>query len=86
MDFWGKRKNPVKTGKNGVIPELSTVVHNLSTESQKLWISLLTTCRKGMENPKTPWKKSPKAFRPKTQSVLGILGRRIPKMRSVQTC
>ena len=42
-DFWGKRKNPVKTEKNGVMQNLSTTVHKLSTKPQRLWTTLLIT-------------------------------------------
>jgi hypothetical protein len=51
-DFWGIAQNRVKTAKNGLIPELSTLVHNLSTISTEVWISLLITCGEAEENPK----------------------------------
>ena len=48
-DFWGIAQNRVKTAKNGLIPELSTLVHNLSTISTEVWISLLITCGEAEE-------------------------------------
>ena len=65
-DFWGIAQNRVKTAKNGLIPELSTLVHNLSTISTEVWISLLITCGEAEENPKSAaaaeeWR-APKAF------------------------
>ena len=39
-DFWGIAQNRVKTAKNGLIPELSTLIHNLSTISTGIYPEL----------------------------------------------
>ena len=84
-DFWGIAQNRVKTAKNGLIPELSTLVHNLSTISTEVWISLLITCGEAEENPKSAAAAGERAARQKSFGFW-LLGRRTPKRKRARHC
>lgn len=80
-DFWGIAQNRVKTAKNGLIPELSTLVHNLSTISTEVWISLLITCGEAEENPKTAAAAGERDARQKSFGFW-LLGCKMPKKKT----
>ena len=84
-DFWGIAQNRVKTAKNGLIPELSTLVHNLSTISTEVWISLLITCGEAEENPKSAAAAGERDARQKSFGFW-LLGCKMPKRKRARRC
>ena len=78
-DFWGKRKNPVKTGKRTLILKLSTAIHNLSTKPTELWRTLWKTCGEAEDNPKTGHAGAQRPKPPKSLWRFGFWGIESPK-------